>query len=384
MKTKLLPIAAAFTALAYNQTVLAGPTIDFGEEGSLSIGYALQVWAQQKSFTSPTHNGDSFDTFLRRNRITLSGQYNDYVSFYAQLESGNDSKAGKDDKSIYYRDAYVTLDYVDSARFILGRFKNTFSREGLEACLEPLTLDRSDESYTPFGGSRDTGVAIWGNLGENANLQYRFMIADGREGEYNAKKTPRFTARGHWSILDPEFDYGYRGTYLGTRKILTIGAAYDYQADAAFADYANRQGSKDYEAWTADVFFEYPTQSGTYTFSSAYFDYSLGNAINNAPDPALPANTELDAYYVKAGYLLPEKVGIGRLQFFARHDNLEYNLENNLLDNTVTGAGANYYINGQQVKLTLEHTRVDYKNPVAGNQALQDGHQTTLGFQFIL
>ncbi|MFO1298460.1 MAG: hypothetical protein U1F25_19665 [Rubrivivax sp.] len=41
-------------------------------------------------------------------------------------------------------------------RFIAGRFKNTFSRENLEACLEPLTMDRAEVlSYTPFAGTRE-------------------------------------------------------------------------------------------------------------------------------------------------------------------------------------------------------------------------------------
>ena len=115
-------------------------------------------------------------------------------------------------------------------RFIVGRFKNTFSRENLEACLEPLTLDRAEVlSYTPWGGTRDTGVAVWGNL-LDATLQYRFMIADGRKDAERPADRPRLTARVHVSLWDPEYDYGYEGTYLGTKKVLTFGAAYDTQA----------------------------------------------------------------------------------------------------------------------------------------------------------
>ena len=117
-------------------SAVAGPTIEFGEQGSLTFTYALQGWLQHKGFTSVNDNGSSNDAFLRRNRLTFSGQYNDFVGFYAQIEAGNDSKLGNDDKSVYYRDAYVTLDYRDDLRFIVGRFKNTFSRENLEACLD--------------------------------------------------------------------------------------------------------------------------------------------------------------------------------------------------------------------------------------------------------
>lgn len=361
----------------------AGPVINFGDESFLQINYALQVWAEHKSYTSATNDGDSYDMYLRRNRITFSGQYNDYIGFYAQLEAGGDSKAGNDDKRIYYRDAYLTLDYSDEFRFIVGRFKNTFTRENLEACLEPLTLDRSEFSYTPFAGTRDTGVAMWGNLAD-AQFQYRLAIADGRESDHVPQNSPRFTGRVHWSPLDPEFDYGYRGTYLGTRKVFTLGLAYDYQADVAYADFANLRDAKDYQAWTADVFVEYPFKSGTYTASAAYYNYDTGNAINLSPDPQLPITSELEGFYVKAGYLLPEPVGMGRLQFFARHDGAEYKLQGGTFDRRINSFGANYYLNGQTLKLTLEHQRVDYANPDASNPALQDSHQTVLGLQFIL
>ncbi len=361
----------------------AGPSIPFGDEGYISVNYSLQMWLQNQDFTSANDSGDQTDFFLRRNRITFTGQYNDYVGFYAQLEAGSDSKDGNDDRSVFYRDAYVTLDLSDPLRIIAGRFKNTFSRENLEACLEPLTLDRSEVSFTPFAGTRDTGVALWGNLGDGA-VQYRVMLADGREGDNVAKDAPRLTARLHWSPWEPEFDYGYRGTYLGTRKVFTVGVAYDTQADVAYADFNGpRTEKKDYEATTADFFLEYPTAAGTFTASAAVFDYSVGNAVNADPDPLLPMTTELDAYYAKIGYLLPNKVGMGRLQLFARYDNADYNLDSGLLDKNQVGVGFNYYLDGQKLKFTGEYMSVDFDMDHPTNVALRDHNQVTLGFQMI-
>lgn len=245
-----------------------------------------------------------------------------------------------------------------------------------------MTLDRSSAFYTSFGGSRDTGAAVWGNLAD-ARFQYRVMFADGREDDVVPKKAPRLTVRAHWSPLDPESDYGYRGTYLGTRKIFTIGAAYDQQANVAYADYATRSDIKDYRAWTADVFAELPTSSGTYTASAAYVAYDTGNAINLAPDPNLPSNTELSSYYLKAGYLLPNPIQGGRLQFFGRHQKSKYHLDSGVLDNTVNAIGANYYLDGQRLKLTFEYARVDYDKPDQLDPSLQDGYLATLGLQFI-
>lgn len=384
----LLPRACVAGAIASLLPLAAhaGPTIEFGEEGSLTFTYALQAWAQHKSFTSPTDDSSSTDFFLRRNRLTFSGQFNDNIGFYAQLEAGNDSKLGQDNKSVYYRDAYVTFDYRDDFRFIVGRFKNTFSRENLEACLEPLTMDRAEViSYTPFAGSRDTGVAMWGNL-LDAKLQYRVMVADGRDDEYAAKDNMRFTGRVHWSFWDPEYDYGYLGTYLGTRKVLTVGAAYDYQPDVAYANFPARTDIQDYSAWTVDAFMEYPTASGVYTASAAYFDYDTGNAYNESPDPNLPINSTLKGWYAKAGYMLPNKVGPGRLQFFGRYEDSDYGAtiaNTEYYDQNWMSVGAHYYLDGQRLKVSFEYAKIEFDNEYPNNPALQDYNQATLGLQFI-
>ncbi|VAW83103.1 phosphate-selective porin O and P [hydrothermal vent metagenome] len=377
-------VPALFASILLGVTAAqAGPTLTYGEEGFVTLDYSIQAWVQNRGYTSSTDSGSTTDFFLRRNRITLAGQYNDYVGFYTQIEATSDGKGGQNDRSIYFRDAYVTLDVNDGVRFIVGRFKNTFTRENLEACLEPLTLDRGEVLvYTPFGGTRDTGVAMWGNL-LDAKIQYRVMIADGREGDEVAQDSPRMTARLHWSLLDPEYDYGYRGTYLGTRKVLTLGVAYDRQDKVAYADWNNRRDAKDYKAWTADIFFEYPTTVGAVTASAAYMDYSVGDAINQAPDPTLPVNSELSGGYLKLGFLLPGKQGIGRLQLFTRHEKLDYGISNGYYDNTWNSIGANYYISGQQLKVSFEYAKIDYKRQHPTVAALRDYNQATLGLQLI-
>lgn len=363
----------------------AGVSLQVGDEGTMNINYAVQLWTQTRGYTSPTNSASTFDTFLRRNRVTFSGQYNDMIGYYGQLEAGGDSRNGIDDRPVFWRDAYLTLDYSDSVRFIAGRFKNTFSRENLEACFEPLTIDRAESiAYTPFGGTRDTGYAIWGNLAD-AVFQYRFMLSDGREGDANnvPKDSPRYTARVHWSPLDPEYDYGYRGSYLGTSEVFTIGLAYDYQPNVAYADFTNKTDIVDYKAFTADVFWEQPTSTGTYTLSAAYFDYDTGNAINKNPDPTLPANTQLEAVYAKGAYMFPGKVGIGRLQVYFRYEDSDYALVTTNLDRTWAGGGANYYIDGQRLRVTAEFASITFDEEDPGNASLQDYTQFTTSLQLI-
>ncbi|MFO1268107.1 MAG: selenite/tellurite reduction operon porin ExtI [Rubrivivax sp.] len=380
-RTAALAFAAALPLAA-----AAGPTIEFGTGSTLNITYSLQGWAQERGYTSVTNAAPTTDMFLRRNRLTFSGQYNDHVAFYAQLEASGDSRGGADDRSVFFRDAYVSFDYSDELRFIAGRFKNTFSRENLEACLEPLTMDRAEVlSYTPFAGTRDTGVAVWGNL-FGAKLQYRLMVADGREGDYVAKDKPRITARVHVSLWDPEFNYGYLGTYLGTQKVLTFGAAYDTQKDVAFANYLSRADAKDYKATTVDAFMELPHSTGVYTVSAAVFKYDTGGAFGQSPDPQLGVNSDLKGWYLKAGYMLPTKVGPGRLQFFGRHEKLDYGVKTGIAeyyDNTWNSLGANYYLDGQRLKISAELAQIRFATPHPVNQSLRDYRQATLGLQLI-
>lgn len=379
----LIPAGALWLAVLAAPAV-AGPTIKSGDQSYLTIDYALQVWGQNRDYTSPTDSGEVTDFFLRRNRLTFSGQYNDQVGFYVQVDAPADSKAGNDDKPTFFRDAYITLDYSDPVRFIVGRFKNTLTRENLEACFEPLTMDRAEVlSYTPFGASRDTGVAMWGNFAD-AHFQYRLMVANGREGDNVVESSPRITARVHWSAFDPEYDYGYRGTYLGTKRVLTIGAGYDQQANVAYSNFALKTGPQDYKGMTVDLFYEQPTSTGTYTLSAASTKYETGDAINGIiPDPTLPVTSELEGYYAKVGYLLPNKVGPGRLQFFARYEQLTYNLDSGLRDNNWTSAGANYYLDGQRLKVSFEYANIKFDEQDPIDPSLQDYSQATLGLQLL-
>ncbi len=376
--------AGALILAGLSPSAQAGPTIPFNNESYLTFTYQTQLWGQNRGYTSATNSGTESDFFFRRNRLTFNGQVNDYVGFYAQLEAGNDGKNGNVDKSVYFRDAYVTLDYTDPVRFIAGRFKNTFTRENLEDCFAPLTMDRAEGlAYTPWGGTRDTGVAVWGNLDE-AKFQYRFMVSNGRDDGYEPKKYPRLTARVHWSFFDPESGYGYAGTYLGTKKVLTVGFAQDYQKGVAYGDFSSKSNPQDYKASTVDFFYEQPFSSGTYTLSGAVMRSRTGNAINAVSvDPSLPQTSELGGGYLKGAYMLPGKTGMGRLQFFARHEKSDYHLTSGYGDRKWNSVGANYYIDGQNLKVTGEFAKVGFDKQNPNDPSQRDYNQATIGLQFI-
>jgi hypothetical protein len=385
-KRLTLPGRLAFFlgALAITTSAHAGVTIKAGSQGYLTIDYDVQAWYQSRGYTSSTDSADLNNFYLRRDRLIFSGQFNPLIGFFVQTEAPVDGQQGFNNRNIYYQDAYVTIDSTDAMRFIVGKFKIPFTRENLEACLEPLTMDRAEVlAYTPFGASRDTGVAMWGNLG-NAKFQYRIMVANGRQGDDVPNSSPRYTVRAHYSLFDPEYGYGYLGTYLGTKKVLTIGAAYDAQQDVAWGNFATKTNAKSYSAYTVDVYYEQPTHSGTYTASAAYMNYDTGDAINSAfPDPNLAINSQLDGYYAKFGYMMPGKVGKGRLQFFLRHERSNYNLSTGFGDQNWNSIGFNYYLNGQQFKLSGEYADIAFDTPNPSDPSQQDYSQMTLGLQMM-
>lgn len=351
----------------------AGPQITFGDEdqGVLQLDYKGQFQLNVRDNGSGANNDSTTTSFdFRRNRIALMGAYGDMLSLYVQTEFADKTAVstlrvndGEADSNFQLLDAVIRFKFDNAFRVNVGKFKYNFSRENLEACEMPLTLDRSLFIRAPFVTTRDMGVAAWGNLFDN-KFQYRVDVMEGREavsGNTAPKSNFRYTGRMHVSLLDPESDYGYKGTYLGEKKVLTVGAAYQYEPDVVYGNTFFKADKKDYQAWTFDGFFEYPVEDvGTFTVSSAYAKYDLDDAyLSSAPDAgAIGLNGEKNGWYVKAGYMLPNLP----LQFFGRYEKWKFANLNNVINEKIDwyGLGANYYIWGQNLKLTMELSRANF------------------------
>lgn len=354
-------------------TAFAGPKMTFGpdDEGALQIDYKGQFQMTVRDTGSGDNNDDTTTNFnFRRNRLALMGKYGDMLSIYVQTEFTEDqniSTLGVADTNqgteFQLLDAVMRFKLHDSFRVNAGKFKYNLSRENLEACEMPLTLDRSLFVRTAYTTTRDTGVAVWGNL-FNDIFQYRVDAMEGRKavsGDTAPSSNFRYSARGHVSLLDPEDDYGYKGTYMGKKKVLTIGGAYQFEPEVAYGDTVTRTDRKDYQAWTVDGFFEYPLEGiGTVTASAAYEDVDLDDAYKsiNADPGVLGINGQKNGWYAKAGYMLPNLP----LQFFGRYEKWRFASLNNIFNQKIDwyGGGANYYFRGQNLKLTAELSRTEF------------------------
>ena len=378
-------------------TAFAGPKMTFGpnDEGALQIDYKGQFQMTVRDTGSGDDNDDTTTNFnFRRNRLALMGKYGDMLSLYVQTEFTEDQNvqtlgvaSTNQGTEFQFLDAVMRFKLDDSFRVNVGKFKYNLSRENLEACEMPLTLDRSLFIRTAYTSTRDEGVAVWGNLFDDV-FQYRAEVMEGREavsGDTAPSSNFRYGVRGHVSLFDPENDYGYKGTYLGKKKVLTFGGAYQFEPEVAYGDTVARNDEKDYQAWTLDAYLEYPIEGiGTFTVSGAYEDVDLDDAYKgNNPDlDTFGLNGQKNGWYVKAGYLLP---GLP-LQFFGRYEKWTFANLNNIYDQDIDwyGGGVNYYFRGQNLKLTAEVSQTDFdKEGTVGGVRSEDFTQVITQLQLI-
>lgn len=366
---KLMTACVGMVLLA--APAFAGPTWTFGpnDEGQMKLEYKGQFQLNMRDDGAEADgDGDAAEFNFRRNRLALMGAYGEHMSLYVQTEYTEDVNIGPfsvtDGSSDEFQllDAVVRFRYDDSLNLWVGKYKYSFTRENLEACEMPLTLDRSVLIRAPLAseGTRDKGVTLWGNLMDKM-VQYRFDVMNGRnDSESSPESNFRYGGRVHVSLLDPESGHGYKGTYMGEKKVLTIGAAYQTEKDVAYSNTVTGD-AVDYQAWTVDGFFEYPVAGvGTFTVSGAIVDYDLDDAYKGLnPESGVTGLTgEKNGGYVKVGYMLPNLP----LQFFARAEGWSLAELDGVYDQEIewVGGGFNYYFRGQDLKLTMELSKVKF------------------------
>jgi len=378
----------------------AGARITFGDEdqGVLQLQYKAQFRMTYRDIGSGEDGTDSTTNLgFRRNRIAFMGAWSDKVSLYVQGEFAQPNLATIEfsgagfDTNFQLLDAGLRFSFNDAFKVTVGRFKYNFSRENLEACEDPLTLDRSLFIRAPYAGTRDDGVAVWGNLFGD-KVQYRVDAMEGRQaaaGTIAPSSSLRYSARAHVTLLDPESSYGYKGTYLGKKKVLTVGGAFQFEPSVTYTSPATRLGDNDYTGWTVDGFFEYPLgDAGTVTASAAYEKIDLDDAYTGA-DPDFGATGlfgEKNGWYGKAGYLFS---GVP-LQVFGRYEKWRFACLLNVFDQIVDwyAIGANYYVWGQNLKLTAEWSKTDFDvegafTSLQSTRTTKDFNQFVAQIQFI-
>lgn len=338
--------------------------LHFDETRWVSLGGGLRTSANFIEDAAPNGKAYSKEFKVDDARLYVNGQ------LFKGIQVELNTEISSDETNVRLLDAVGKFDLTSWLKVWGGRFLTPSDRANLNGPFYQLLWDFPFVSAFPaiFAG-RDDGAALWGELFDG-HLKYQAGVFRGRVGGPNTSDHKLVAGRLVYNFLDPEPGYYNSSTYFGAKKVLALGVAAQYQADAAGTPTAR----KDFTGQTVDLLFEYPLDFGVYTFESAFFNYDFGGR----PNTLRPAGT-LDgkAFYIQTAFLLPQTIGIGQLQPAFR---VQY------FDSDVTGSSnpsdlnqrrfnfdLNYIIRAHNAKVQLDYTRVQIEP--------RDRHEVKLGLQ---
>jgi hypothetical protein len=347
----------------------------------LEIHFRAQGWYQWVEDGAPDGDGALHDFQLRRAYLSLAGQVTPKLGVFAHLAADRLGQQGLDAPSLglgsglAVRDAWVVFEVAEPLKVQLGRMYVPFTRAfGTESTFSLLALDIPwtqggvrGATFYPGKVGRDDGLVVWGNFADGG-LQYRIGVSEGVEDAANPSDALRVAGRLAVNVLEPETAWFNSGTYLGTKRVLAIGAGFDSQSDLTLA---GRRG-EDYSAWTVDVFLDHPVGRGAWTVEAALIETQ--NTPSAVPFTQVAPGDDHRIAYLQAGYLLPAWSAQGRLQVYGRHERLDVERRG---DTSFSSLGLNYFLGGHQRRLTVDWTRVEQDDgPTAS--AARDRNVVTL------
>ncbi len=392
---------ACGTAVAVLALAWAAPAR--AQESSINFEIKGQVFSETTDFgTGVDRQGSRTDIHFQRLRLVATAKLNDVWGFKFQT-CGNcgTSRQGAlgyavtaqdtdwNDRDIRIIDGYAIADFSEQFRLKVGLTKIPLTRGNLDDCFGPLSQDRSFFVYSAYGSSpakfsRDFGAVAWGGF-NNDKLRYFVGGFQGREGLVKSthpfsgatvtstiepSSAFEYVGRVHYAFLDAEPGGGYAGSYLGALKVFTLGVGAAREANAVYKNVTSAGALVDtqtanYTAYAADMMFEYPTEkAGMVTATAQYLktDFEDAHLTNFNGGDRLNVvggiNGQKKGYYVKGAYMLPTVIGKeGRLQPYFLHEDWDFAFLLGIVDQSIkqTGGGINYYIHGQNVRLTAEY-----------------------------
>lgn len=331
-------------------------------QNKIDISFWTQAWYQNVENGKGDNNLNDF--MLRRAYLSIKGQPTDYLSFFTHIAVDRFGQDGLDNPSmglgngLTFRDLWITLDLDESFKVQAGRMYVPLTRNyGTTSTKSLLTTDLSFMQGGIRGGifytskvGRDDGVTLWGNPFDGL-LQYRLMVSEGLEGIVNPDDNLRFVGRAVLNLLEPETGWFNQGTYLGKKKVLSIGAAFDSQNNLTL----NNEPGQDNFIWTVDAFFDHPVANGAITAESAYIKLKNSTQANSFAQLAL--SDDAGFFYIQTGYYFNTPVAIGNIQPYFRYETVSAEQKGNT---SIFSGGFNYYLNGHNAKVSFDYTVISH------------------------
>lgn len=397
-----LAVLSLFTATVtygqnYTDPYQGGMKVKLSENGEKYFRFI--TWAQMQASYSENvaANASNVGMNLRRARMLMYAQISKkflVLSHFGlnNLNATSLSPTGKEGGSqLFFHDFWVQ--YNIHKNHVVGgglHYFNGISRLNNQSTLNMMTMDNNRQSWSTLGLSdqfaRHLGFFAKGNFGK---LQYRLSVneaitngLDARIPEangsavYSGKRDLGSSEAGltfagyfDYHFLDQESNFlPYKvGTYLGTKKILNVGAGFHLHPNGSVVatDTIGTLKGENVSLFAADVFFEMPFGNKNSAIS-AYATYQLNNY---GKDYLFSAYGTGSMAYGHVGYLIPGENGKTRFQPYVSYASNMYDASNDNRNNF--GLGVNAYFTGHHCKLTLDYSNQQFGSSTDNVLSLQ-------------
>lgn len=256
-------------------------------DDSVTIKLGLLAQGRYEALDDAEGDDTAQNLFFRRLRLLAGGKLGERWSFFLETDSPNLAKGtadgGKATPDIFIQDFVVTYTHSDALHLDGGMLLLALSHQSNQGAVTLLGTDYGPYSFLWSGPTdsrvgRDYGLRLRGYVLDD-HLEYRAGVFQGVRGE-EADNPFRFVGRLVWNVFEPEKGLFYNGTHLGKKQVLSFGASVDNQDD--------------YEAFTADLFWDQPLAQGNAV--TVQVDWSTYDGGGFLPLP------EQDASFLEAGF----------------------------------------------------------------------------------
>jgi hypothetical protein len=206
---------------------------------------------------------------------------------------------------------------------------------------------------------RNDGVTAWGQFSGGL-----FKYYAGAFNLHNQGQSPLYSARLNLSLINPEPGFYHSATYYGQDR-LAIGVGFQYQKDGATPAGTPAMGTMpavgpaatfDYTFINADVLYEKVLGGGVLDVEGAFFKPIVKDCkdVAGVTGPVCPSDGgglfPKQGFFGLASFLIPAKVGIGKLQPLFRFQGSSPKTGDM---NTVIDAQVGYVIKDYAARLAL-------------------------------
>ena len=308
----------------------------------VKFGMLGQFWGDWAQDSTGGQQGYQQNFYLRRIRFIMGGDIGDNVSFFLETD---DPKLGLNPKSLgsgfMLQDAF--MEWKADRRLVVsgGLMLVPFSRQTLQSPGSYYTADISaittvPNAATQSSGLRDAGFQAKGYFW-NDKLQYRLGVFDGQR-DANGRNSLRTAGYLQYDFFSPEKVYVFTGTALGKQKILAVDSGFD------------KQGA--YRAGSANLAAALPVRGGDEIGGQFQFMHSDGRQ-------KFLTIPEQNDYLLEAAYYIHR----AKVQPFAKYESQNFVADQSRgKDIERYGAGASYYIRGQNLKWTMQYLKAMPRN----------------------